>query len=172
MSHFLPSKQYWVASISWGNPHTDPPSGIRHLWACCIPAPVSAQGVSSHTILKNITRKFAPPIRFGSGYSLVLDVMQDIKPAKGWSAEAKARNRKRLMIQRAKKKDPLFADWVINQKMESDPDYYDSDSIASQSKIHQKMMTERFAEYEKRFIETAIVSATADQIRTLEGVLI
>ena len=171
MSHFLPSKQFWVVLISWGNPHPDPPAGVRHLWACCIPAPVDAQGVTSHMILRDLLDNHAPQIRPGSGYCVSLDVMQDIKPARRWSAAAKSQNRKRLMIQRAKKKDPLFADWVINKKMESDPDYFDPDKIADQSALHRQMMAERHAEYERRFIETSICSAAKDQIRTMEEAL-
>lgn len=171
MSHFLPEKTFWVASISWGCPHTDPPAGIRHLWACCIPSPCDAHGVSSHIILRDLLDNHAPKIRPGSGYCVTLDVMQGIKPARSWSAAAKAQNRKRLMIQRATKKDPLFADWVINQKIESDPDYFNENKIAEQSELHHQMMAERHTEYERRFIETAIVSATADQIRMMEEAL-
>lgn len=170
MSQFLPEKTFWVVSISWWCPHTDPPSGIRHLWACCIPSPHDSQGVSSHIILRNLIENHAPQVRPGCGYTISLDVMQDIKPARRWSASAKAKNRKRLMVQRANKKDPLFADWVINQKIASDPDYFDADKIDSQSELHRKMMAERHAQYERRFIETSIVSANDDQIHKIKEI--
>lgn len=72
------------------------------------------------------------------------------------------------MARRAEKKDPLFADWVINQKLASNPEYYDADKIADQSKKHRQMMIDRKKETEKKFIRQSIINASPDQMEKIE----
>lgn len=167
MSHFLPDGSFFTASISWTNPGTAPVAGVRHLWAACYPAPCAADGTSAHQILKNIENHI-PPIKPGCGYALCLDVTGNIKPRKKWSAEAKAKNRLRLMKNRAFKKDPLFADYVIQKKLSDNPGYYCPDQIAKETILHDAQLQKRQQDYREKFIRESIMNATGSQLQRIK----
>ncbi len=113
---------YVLISVRWFNPYTSPPEGLGRIrWGLCAPWPTQYR--SELFELASEKAKAAGP-----GYSVYL-WFEKLRMIKRWTSERMAKNRIRLMEQRIRKKEPLFADYFIERQRENKPDYYDSEKI-------------------------------------------
>ncbi|MCT4496064.1 hypothetical protein [Bosea minatitlanensis] len=97
-------------SLSWGNPYTQPP-GPRVLAAVLVergqPCPAEVKALWSP----------------GCGYVISWQLVTQ-RPIRRWSAEAKAKVRRRNLRDRLERKVPLFAEILIAEELERRPSYY------------------------------------------------
>jgi hypothetical protein len=97
-------------SLAWRNPYTTP-AGPRVLKAMLVP-----RGAPCPPEIKELWVA-------GGGYCISWELVSQ-KPIKRWSAEAKARTRRRNLRQRLEKKVPLFADIFEQEELARRPDYF------------------------------------------------
>lgn len=150
-SAFLDSKtqQYAVFFLGWHNPYTSPPSDQpRILGGVCVPWPWPFWEEMDYNEIWN----WLPKHPLGSGYAHCVSI-DDIKPRKHWTPERMATNRLRLMKNRIRKKDPLFADQFIKKQIASKPDYYDPAAIANEIEERKAW----HAQWEKDVLESWVV---------------
>lgn len=133
MSCFLKTKEFAILSIKWGNPYTEPPDRMsRILWAVCVPWPWPFEKENFFKLYPN---------EWPDGYFMSWQP-GDIKKPKRWSPDAVAKNRRKRMEERIRRKDPLFADQFIKAQLSKKPEYYDPDAIKKEKKQHHKYMAE------------------------------
>ena len=145
MSHFLETKQYVVYTIQWSNPHTEPPAGMpKYLWGCSMPQ-------ERHFEIRENLEKIVPACPPGYGHHVNFG---DIKIKRKVSPEGKAKIRKDRMIKRVQKKDPLFAEQIIDKELKRG--YFNPYQIALDDKEKKQLFDKYFKEMDKTFIEKSV----------------
>lgn len=128
---------YVVMSVRWSNPYTSPPEGFARVrWGLCAPWPTPNR-VELDALASEKARAAGP------GYSFFLNFC-DLRWIKRWTPERMAANRVRLMEQRIRKKEPLFAVYLIQKQLEAKPDYYDSEKIKQEIESRVRAEKEMF----------------------------
>jgi hypothetical protein len=97
-------------SVSWRNPHTQPP-GPRVLAAALVQR---GEGCPPE-VMKHWTA--------GSGYAVTWELVTQ-RPIRRWSAEAKGKARRRNLRARMEERYPLFAEIWIAAELKRRPSYY------------------------------------------------
>ena len=112
----MPDMARW--SLSWGNPHTNPP-GPRVL--------ASALVERGQPCPPEVKAQWSPGCGYVIGWQLVTQ-----RPIRRWSPEAKAAARLRNLRQRIERKFPLFAEGFIAAELARRPDYFSAEQIAKE----------------------------------------
>ena len=99
-------------SIRWGNPNTKPP-GPRVLAAMLVPR------LAGHRCPPELLEKWSP----GCGYAVCFELVTQ-RPIRRWSAEAKAKARRRNLRARLERRLPLFAEILIADELQRRPSYF------------------------------------------------
>jgi hypothetical protein len=102
-------------TLAWRNPSREPP-GPRVLKAMLVPRGAPCP--------EEIMALWTP----GGGYSIGWELVTQ-KPIRRWSAEAKAKARRRNLRRRLEKKVPLFADMFEQAELDSRPNYFAGDDL-------------------------------------------
>lgn len=97
-------------SLRWGNPYTEPP-GPSVLAATLVPR--------GERCPAEVMKHWTP----GCGYVVNFELVTQ-RPIRRWSAEAKAKARRRNLRARLEKRYPLFAEIWIAAELERRPSYY------------------------------------------------
>ncbi len=149
-SAFLPEGKYRELRMEWYTQYIIPDSGIRCLWACCIPVPISEEAEKK-------VWEAAPKVAKGSGYVHVHVVGGTIIPRRKVSPEGRSSIRQKRMEARIRKKDPLFADQFIEKKLKSNAEYFCPEAIAKADILHEKRMLLLYKKKFVKFVKESVV---------------
>lgn len=102
-------KAPWTYTVQWANPYREPP-GPAQLGEMTVPAgtPCPPELAALHVP--------------GSGYAIHINI--PTRETRGWSPEAKARNRTRRLQQRLERDAPLFAEELTERELTARSTYY------------------------------------------------
>lgn len=103
----------WGHSLSWGNPHSDPPAGMPRTIGEVIDGNKTLTDLTRSEILAQWPQPSELEYGLGCGYSWHL--LLPINKRKEWSAETKAKARVKRQTTLVKKAYPLFADEFIER---------------------------------------------------------
>lgn len=111
LAHLMRSG-HCIVSVSWGNSHSSPPSGLpRTIWQLAVPS-----------FDKDYAMAYAPDVIPGVGWVIGISFQQADGPR--WSEEAKGRVRRRNLEKRLERKAPLFAKLWFAAEVAARPDYF------------------------------------------------
>ena len=114
-------QELYLFQLTWSNPYTEPPEGKPRLLA-------EICSVVRHPAPKEFVEACERLHALGDGYGVRFFALKPRQKQREWTRERKAAHRRRLLEQRVKRKNPLFADEFIAQAIAQKPSYFEGDA--------------------------------------------
>ena len=141
----------WLYQIIWSNPYTDPPTGYSRIKAEMFESVEQREFRSTHgEYACPVPKDFAELHQLGDGYCVAITAI--CTPSKQLSKEALASVRRKRLERKVKNKFPLFAEQMIADEINRNPDYFKGITREDLQLKHDEAIVEEQAIYE-RFID-------------------